>query len=86
MLGGIGAGCQLAIDGGLGQQVGVDDHALYGALDAFNRLAHQADFVLAGDFQLEAQVAGGHLVGGVECSIDRLRDRACDEPGKQRGQ
>jgi hypothetical protein len=58
VLGRVGARGELALDGGLAQQVGVGDHALHCGLDRLHPFRQLADFVLAVDVELEAEVAG----------------------------
>ena len=83
MLARIGARRELAGDRGLGKQSGIGGHRLHGLLDRGNGTRHFADLVARIAYQLEVEIAGGHLLGRVDDRIDRTGDAAGDKPGEQ---
>ena len=86
VLGRIGAGFELAVHRGLGQQIRVSDHGLHGRLHATHGVRQYADLVLAVHVEREFEVSGGHLVGTLDQLVRRCGDGARDEPGQQQGQ
>ena len=86
MLAGIGAGGQLAVDGGAGQQGGIGGHHLHRLLYLADSAHHLAHLVLRFRLEFELEVARGHLLRGIDHLIDRPGDAAGDEESQQNSQ
>ena len=82
MLGGVGAGGQLALDGSLGQHARVRDHGLHRRLHGAQRLGQFADFVVLVQRQRVAEITGGHFIGVLHELVGGGGDAAGDQPAQ----
>ena len=82
VLGGVGAGGQLALDGSLGQHARVRDHGLHRRLHGAQRLGQFADFVVLVQRQRVAEITGGHFIGVLHELVSGGCDAAGDQPAQ----